>query len=518
MARAGKRVLVLERHYIAGGSTHAFEDHGYEFDTGLHYIGNIEKRKKYFNLVTDTPLEWDEMGRHPWDKSRVYDEVLVGDKSYDLRGSKEEYIQELVKHFPEERTAIEKWVELCAEVSKKDFFFDLKIARPAWLSRLVNHFAGKKFFEYTRKTALEVAQEVTSNLDLQAVLLAQFGDYGQLPSTESFFIHASVQNHYMNGGWYPRGGSTIIAKGMIPVIERAGGRVLVRKGVESILLDHGKAVGVSMESGEEIYAPMVISACGVFNTYKKLLPKESVPRSVIEKIERIGHSCSFIYLFVGMKGTAEELGLRSSNIWRWPERDYDAMLEKFYKDPEHAPIPMFMGFPCAKDSTYAERFPGRANSVIMTMSKFEWWEEWENCKQGKRGAEYEAKKKIFEDRILEEGLYKYYPQCRGRVDFTEVGSSLTFNHYIGSERGEVYGLESHPERFEEDDWLRPQTKIPNLFLTGQDVTTLGVTGAMMGGILTAHSALGYGSVVDIMSGRNLVEDIWHLDALKKKAD
>jgi len=35
--------------------------------------------------------------------------------------------------------------------------------------------------------------------------------------------------------------------------------------------------------------------------------------------------------------------------------------------------------------------------------------------QGKRGAEYDALKKKFEARILEEGLFKYYPQCRGKV-------------------------------------------------------------------------------------------------------
>ena len=46
LSRAGKRCLVLEQHYIAGGCTHCFEEGGYEFDTGIHYIGNIEKRQK----------------------------------------------------------------------------------------------------------------------------------------------------------------------------------------------------------------------------------------------------------------------------------------------------------------------------------------------------------------------------------------------------------------------------------------------------------------------------------------
>ena len=56
LSRAGKRVLVLEQHYIAGGCTHSFEEHGYEFDTGLHYMGNISKRKKILDLITQNNI------------------------------------------------------------------------------------------------------------------------------------------------------------------------------------------------------------------------------------------------------------------------------------------------------------------------------------------------------------------------------------------------------------------------------------------------------------------------------
>ena len=57
------------------------------------------------------------------------------------------------------------------------------------------------------------------------LMLSQFGDYGSSPDVQSFFMHASVANHYMDGGFYPSGGTTTIAKGIIPIIERAGGRL-----------------------------------------------------------------------------------------------------------------------------------------------------------------------------------------------------------------------------------------------------------------------------------------------------
>lgn len=152
----------------------------------------------------------------------------------------------------------------------------------------------------------------------------------------------------------------------------------------------------------------------------------------------------------------------------------------------------------------------------MTVQKHEWWEEWKDNRQGHRGADYEEKKKRIGDRILEEGLYHYYPQTRGKVTYQMTGSSLTFNHFIGSQKGEVYGLDSTPQRFQpgpHQEWLRPRMPgIQGGFQTGVDVTTLGVTGGLMAGILTAHDILGYGTLTDLLSGRNLVEDLWHLEA------
>ena len=145
------------------------------------------------------------------------------------------------------------------------------------------------------------------------------------------------------------------------------------------------------------------------------------------------------------------------------------------------------------------------------MSRYSEFEEWKDDKPGKRREEYQNIKKQYGDRILNEGLYHYYPKTRGKVNYCEVGSPLTFNHYIGSQRGECYGLDNKPIRYEHKDWLIPKTHIKNLYLTGQDITTLGVTGAIMSGVLTAHSVLGYGNLLDLASGRNLIEDIMNLN-------
>jgi hypothetical protein len=72
IAQAGKKVLVLEQHYVAGGACHTFKRKGYEFATGIHYVGDLKERNNgedqlscrlLIDSVTqpDSPVEWDRM-------------------------------------------------------------------------------------------------------------------------------------------------------------------------------------------------------------------------------------------------------------------------------------------------------------------------------------------------------------------------------------------------------------------------------------------------------------------------
>jgi hypothetical protein len=125
---------------------------------------------------------------------------------------------------------------------------------------------------------------------------------------------------------------------------------------------------------------------------------------------------------------------------------------------------------------------------------------------GKRAStEYAAIKKTLETKLLE-GLYANFPKTRGKVEFVSIGTPLTNRFYLG--RPDSYGLEHTPARYGGAlDAMRPASAIPGLYLTGQDVTSVGIVGALNGGILTAHAVLGYGVVDLVLAKRNLVEDL-----------
>jgi all-trans-retinol 13,14-reductase len=85
-------------------------------------------------------------------------------------------------------------------------------------------------------------------------------------------------------------------------------------------------------------------------------------------------------------------------------------------------------------------------------------------------------------------LYRVEPQLEGRVDYFEISTPLSTKHFSNHQQGEIYGVAHSPKRFRQE-FLKPRTPITNLFLTGQDVMTAGIAGALMGGVLCATAVL-----------------------------
>ena len=513
LSKVGKKVLVLEQHYIAGGCCHVFDEKGVEHETGIHYIGNIEKRKQILDLITEKPIEWCKMGEHE-ERNGVYDEIFIEDQHYLFRAGEENFIKDLSNRFEGEEENIRDYIKLVNKVAKKDLFFSIKIIRSFWIRKILKLYLkywDKDYYKYVNTSAYDVIRTFTKNEDLIAVLGGQFGDYGPTPKKANFFIHASIVNHYLEGGYFPKGGPSEIIKNIIPIIEGGGGRILVDKSVSEIIIEDGCAKGVIMENGDKIYANKVVSGVGLNNTFNKLMPNEMIENdSVIkyrELINKVGNSTGFIYCFVNLDGTAKELELRDSNLWIYPNKDYDKLLDDFEQDITKNPMPLFIASSSAKDTSWNKRYPNKSSVIILTMAKKEWFEQWENEDCMKRNLDYKDLKETMAQRMLSEGLYKFYPKTKGKVTHYEMGTPLTNQFYLGCLDGEGYGLNSNSSRYLDIELLKPQTSIKNLYLTGQDVCTLGFTGALMGGILTSHSILGYGSILDIITDRNLINDL-----------
>ena len=115
------------------------------------------------------------------------------------------------------------------------------------------------------------------------------------------------------------------------------------------------------------------------------------------------------------------------------------------------------------------------------------FEKWAGTKWMKRGEDYLSVKDQIKQRLLAE-LYRHVPSAEQYVDYVEVSTPLAYETFAKRERGGFMGIEASPGRFDQK-WLRAETTIQGLYLTGQDVATDGVIGALAGGVIAASAYL-----------------------------
>ena len=122
-------VLVLEQHYTAGGLTHSYARNGYEWDVGVHYIGDMGHHglpRRLFDFLSAEQLHW-----APMDDN--YDRIILGDEQFNFIAGKEPFKAELKKHFPAEHAAIDRYVDLILQAQKQISFPSAK--NPDYLRR-----------------------------------------------------------------------------------------------------------------------------------------------------------------------------------------------------------------------------------------------------------------------------------------------------------------------------------------------------------------------------------------------
>lgn len=81
-------------------------------------------------------------------------------------------------------------------------------------------------------------------------------------------------------------------------------------------------------------------------------------------------------------------------------------------------------------------------------------------------------------------LGRHSPALIPLIKYTELATPLTTAKFTGADHGATYVLETSPRRFLSRA-LNAKTPIPALYLSGQDVGTPGIQGAMWGGLMTA---------------------------------
>jgi len=490
--RNHQRVLVLEQHFTPGGFTHSFERQGFHWDVGLHYVGQLgegDTGKAVFDYLTDGKLQWQKM-------PPVFEKFVYPDFTFEVVDDPKQFQSDLIQQFPQEAKAIRQYFQ---DLRRASFWFgayQMRELLPAWLQPLFN-----RILRYQGRIARQTTQRYLDRHfrdgTLKALLVSQWGDYGLPPAQSCFGVHALIACHYLQGGWYPVGGAAAIAQSMIPVIEGAGGVVLTQRRVTEILLEHGTAVGVTVQrTGKpdaelELYrAPVIISDAGAYNTYMKLIPA-NYPLPERQEIQSFAKGSSALQLFLGLKESPRKLGFQGENHWIYRGYDHNAIADESPDQPDF-PSFCYLSFPSLKDPQAT-----RPTAEIIAHIPYDCFARWSQQGWKKRDADYRHLKAQITEQLLDL-VEAYYPGFRDLIEYAELATPLTVEHFDASDRGAIYNIPCVPERLGKS-WIGSKTPIQNLYLTGSDAMSLGILGAMMGGVKTAGILTGGFGFFQIMA-------------------
>lgn len=482
LARCGRKVLILEQHSVPGGLTQTFSRNGFTWNVGVHYLGEVEPDGGVRGI-----LDWLAGGRIQFvSMGAVYDTVhLPGD--FEIRLSRPEAALklDLREKFPGSEAQIDAVLDAAARAQRAGRAIFAERAMPGPIAKLHALLHGGEIRKWWGRTSSDVLKELVSDPRLRSVLLAQRGDYGGLPRASSFGMHATIMRHYFNGAFYPAGGAKVFADELVPVVEGAGGKLMLNARVAELMTEQGSVVGVQLADGTGIRGSRVFSDAGALNTVGRLLPAGLRESAWAREVLSFEPSVCHIGLYLGFQGDILAAGATSSNHWFYETWDPDAMC---WEDPfsESSAPAMFASFPSLKDPRHDPGGKLRHTAEIVVMTRWEAFSQWQDSRFGERPEGYLAFKNHIERNLLAQ-FRRYFPALAPMISCFELSTPLSTAAFIGAPRGAIYGLETTPRRFLSDS-LRARTPVPGLFLAGQDVVTPGVTGAMMGGVLAAAAA------------------------------
>ena len=485
LSKLGRRVLVLEQHYVPGGFTHTFNRPGYTWDVGVHAVGEVTHHTatgRLLTSLTDGRLEWASLGP-------VYDEFYYpGEFRIDFPDNPKQFRDNLVEAFPNESNAIDGYLNLAREVASgmRGYYLARTVAK-RFAKPIDFMLARRTQHQLTQRTS-EVVERLTSNRRLQTVLTSQWGYYGSPPRRSSFAIQALVTKHFLHGGYYPIGGSQQIALGLLETVRRTGGYTTIRADVDQIIIEGDRAAGVRLKSGETIRASRVISAAGIVSTAQRLLPPEVTTSSWVRAVADLPPAPAHVCLYLGFKGNIRDAGASGANKWFYEVWESDAEgweVSLGTDELPDAPI-LYCSFPSLKDPTHAPGEEQRHTGEIVTFVPWSEFEAYRSKRWKKRGEDYDAFKKRMTAKLLAQ-FFRHMPDLEPMLDYAELSTPVSTEHFCRPVHGSIYGIEPTPSRFQ-NPHLRPRAPIRDLFFAGSEVATVGVMGAMVGGVLAVTSA------------------------------
>ena len=466
LAKEGKKVCVLEKNNQYGGNLQTFSREKSIFDTGVHYIGGLEQGQnlyKYFSyLGIMDKLKLKQMDPNGYDLISFGDEMI----QYPHGQGYENFVQQLLVHFPEEEHALRQYVEKIQTICDSFPMYNLEQGT-GYNDQIVSY------------KLCDFLDEITANERLKAVLVGSNFLYVANKEKTPLYVHALTVNSYIQSAWRCINGGSQISKLLIAELKKYGGEVYKNTAVVAFEFDGEKIIACKTKEGKIFKGEQFISNINLKQTIRMVGPNH-FSKPFVKRIMSLEEVTSVFSLYIVFK--KDQFPYQNNNIYH-----YNSMEDIW--DTNGKCIPAWPNLVVASmnashsEQTFADSI---TTMTYMDFSEVEQWEHTHNVSTIKnleqRESSYEQFKAEKAELLLQK-LEQIYPGIREAIQGMYTSTPLTYRDFIGSEKGNMYGFikdANSPMK----TFISPRSKIGNLFFSGQNVRMHGIMGVTIGAFVT----------------------------------
>jgi phytoene dehydrogenase-like protein len=492
LARAGRRVLVVDGHYVAGGNATVFRRRRWEFDVGVHYLGDCGPGGTIPRILAACGAGG--VRFRPMDAE--LEVCTFPDFDFTIPRDKATFRARLLARFPAEARGIDRYFRFLAQVDRVQG----AVLRGSWWRQLAALARAPLVVRFANRTMGQFLDSCTADRRLRAVLTAQNGTYALAPGRVSAILHAGLQNHYfVDGGWYPEGGGQVMADRLAEAIETADGHIRLRTRATRIEVEAGRVTGVTLDSRHHgtvrVTAPVVVSDADLKRTVLELVGAEHFPPAFVARVRGFEMALPLFVVYLGLDVPPSWLPYGNVNRWHFGSYDFDAEYAALVRG--ELPERPFLYIATASHKDPENRRiapPGQTNLQVMTIvpatARF-----WGVSEAALRDGTYVASEgyRFVKEEVTRRVLVqaeRVIPGLAQHIVYREAATPLTHTRFTGSTGGTSYGIAATPAQFLAG---RPgaATAVAGLYLAGASTRTgHGIIGAVQSGVAAAERVLG----------------------------
>ncbi|TWT29667.1 phytoene desaturase family protein [Blastopirellula retiformator] len=436
LAYYGQNVCILERHYTIGGLNSFYRMAGRDFDVGLHAVTNYapkgDRRGPLGRLLRQLRFKWEEFALCEQRGSLISfpDVQLAFDNDIELLKS------EVATKFPGKADAFQ---QLLDNIIDYDDISD-------------DNYAG---------SAREILMETLGDPLLVEMILCPLMWYGNARERDMDWGQFCImfRSIFLEGFARPYKGVRLLLKNLVRKYRELGGELRLRNGVQRIVHEEGKAVGVVLDSGEELQARKIISSAGWFETMRMCgQPKE--------KLEGSPGVLSFIESISVLNQQPKDIGFEPTIVF------YNDSDKFHWEMPKDEICDTRTGVICSPNNFL---YPGDSQldegfMRITTLANFDRWMTMSD-------EEYRLAKLKWYDAAVASAV-RFVPDFRRHIVATDMFTPKTIHRYTWHDNGAVYGAP--------DKRLSGETHLQDLYICGTDQGFVGIIGSIVSGLSIAN--------------------------------